>query len=324
MRSIYIVCLCIITLLAPLTSLSQENRPPNPQAGEIKIRAHLIHLGDINERDQTFYADFYLWLTWKPSSPAPTFEIINAVEIVKENDDEVKKLPNGELTRQLRVKGTFRSPFHLQKFPFDQQNLQIIFEDFELDEKQLRYVAAKKPLSSNEDIQLSDWASVSLSHTETHFQYPFTEEDLGDEPTYSRFIIEINIERQLSFYITRFFIPLFIIVGISFLIFFIRPYEIETRMGIGMTSMLTLIAFSYSINELLPRVSYVVFLDRIVMLSYFFVFFVIILALLETTYNNKKEREIAHAINRFGRVFCIVSIGLATMFTAWLTGLFDA
>jgi len=312
----------MVALLWASICVAEESVITQPVAGEVKIRAHLIHLGDINERDQTFYADFYLWLTWKPHSPAPTFEMINAVEVLKENDDGVKKLANGDMTRQLRVKGTFRSPFNLQKFPFDQQNLKIIFEDFELDEKQLRYVAAKKPLS-NDDIQLSDWESVSLSYNETHFQYPFTEEDLGDKPVYSRFVIEVHIERQLSFYVTRFFVPLFIIVGISYLIFFIRPYEIETRMGIGMTSMLTLIAFSYSINELLPRVSYVVFLDRIVMLSYFFVFFVIILALFETTYNNKKEREIAYRINRFGRMFCIVSICLAMLCTAWLTGLFD-
>ena len=58
----------------------------------------------------------------------------------------------------------------------------------------------------------------------------------------------------------------------SWAIFWIHPTQIAPQMGIGATSMLTLIAYHFALAGFLPRISYLTIADQFIMWSLILVF----------------------------------------------------
>ena len=67
--------------------------------------------------------------------------------------------------------------------------------------------------------------------------------------------------------------PLFIVLFLAYLVFFIPDYEIGTSSSLTVTSLLAAIAFQWTMNDSLPRVSYLTVIDKIFYIVYLFVFY---------------------------------------------------
>ncbi|MDQ6962029.1 MAG: hypothetical protein Q9M28_05810 [Mariprofundaceae bacterium] len=89
----------------------------------------------------------------------------------------------------------------------------------------------------------------------------------------------------------------------------------------GLTSLLTLIAFAFSVSDLLPRISYPIFIDNIFIMCYFFVLFVIMAVLIETYYDQNGYNERALKIHRYSRPVFLIGFLLATYFIALMSEL---
>ena len=66
--------------------------------------------------------------------------------------------------------------------------------------------------------------------------------------------------------------PLVLIVFMSWAVFWINPKEAGTQIGISTASMLTLIAYRFTVDLLVPKVSYMTRLDEFILGSTFLVF----------------------------------------------------
>lgn len=71
--------------------------------------------------------------------------------------------------------------------------------------------------------------------------------------------------------------------------FFIPDYEIGTASALTVTALLAAIAFQWTINDSLPKVSYITLIDKIFYLVYFYIFY----AMTQTvvTFNMSKGSE---------------------------------
>lgn len=74
--------------------------------------------------------------------------------------------------------------------------------------------------------------------------------------TYARFDVVLDIERDWSYYAWKLGLPLTLIVFMAYGVYFIPPAAVPQQIGLGMTAMLTLIAYMLTLGNALPRISY--------------------------------------------------------------------
>ena len=77
-------------------------------------------------------------------------------------------------------------------------------------------------------------------------------------------------------FIIKVLIPILIVMGVSMLNVFIDKKELEAAIGLGVTSLLSIIALYFSISDNLPDVSYATTIDKMMMGSYFVIFITMI------------------------------------------------
>ena len=94
---------------------------------------------------------------------------------------------------------------------------------------------------------------------------------------YSRLACEIQFVRSMGYYLIQIYIPSSLIVVISWVSFWLNRGATPARVGLGVTTVLTMTTLMASTNAALPKISYVKSID--VYLG--FCFFMVFAALLE-------------------------------------------
>ena len=115
--------------------------------------------------------------------------------------------------------------------------------------------------------------------------------------------LTIDVEREVRYYIVQMLIPLAAIVLMAWAVYWVDPSVVATRLGVVVTTMLTLIAYRFMVGNLVPRLSYLTRLD-------YFMFGATALVLLTlfvmagTSYLSSRGRKEAVArIDKMGRLF---------------------
>lgn len=92
----------------------------------------------------------------------------------------------------------------------------------------------------------------------------------------SLYRMTLPAERDPSYYLYKLMLPLILIVMMSWGVFWIDPEKLDPQIVMASTSMLTLIAFQFTLNDVLPRVGYLTALDIFVLGSTVLVFLALI------------------------------------------------
>ena len=261
-----------------------------------KVGITLTALRDIDDAHSTFYADFYISISWYEEGCAklaagdaersiiqteeawetvqnPHIEFINAYgsEDSHIQDADLIVHNNGICTYSFRYSGLFRSQMDLRHFPFDHQKLKIIIESSELGISMLRLVPGRFNDIENLKLMtpdLPDWEIDGVSFDEGIGEYPYLEDS---ETSYSRLTFTVDVTRQYNHYIWKFLLPLVIIVMLSWTVFWIGPEQLESQMQVSISCVFSVIAFNFITAGQLPRIGYLTVLDLWVLLSYIFV-----------------------------------------------------
>ena len=283
---------------------------------EIEIGMYVLDIAHLDVKESEFYADFYIWYKapadsdWKPEN----------IEFMNGNIESATSIASattatGKMQWSQRIKGRFRGHFRLQSYPFDQQSLPIIIEDAENTVEKIQFIP--DPDSSTDfnqwlepELRVPDWqrngaaCDIDAHHYKTDF-------GLGSQKTssYSRLTFRVNLKRLFLPHLIKFILPLFIIAGMAYVVFYINASEFEAQCGICITALLSAIALHNSQADALPSVGYLLMADKIFMLFYVVIF----LALVQTVVNNNyaKRRRFDMAIYldkicRFWYVFILI------------------
>lgn len=73
---------------------------------------------------------------------------------------------------------------------------------------------------------------------------------------YARFDVVLDVERNWTYYGWKLGLPLTLIVLMAYGVYFIPAAAVPQQIGLGMTAMLTLIAYMLTLGNALPRISY--------------------------------------------------------------------
>ena len=118
---------------------------------------------------------------------------------------------------------------------------------------------------------------------------------------FSRFEYQFRMRRQLGFFIYKVLVPLALIVLMAGTVFLLPSPEIRSQISIGVTSMLTLIAYQFSLVNMLPQISYLTRADHFIFGSWILVFLALVKSIFTSCMVHQKKRELVSKVNAVGR-----------------------
>jgi len=205
----------------------------------------------------------------------PTIEFYNKKTKTNVNlggdADWVDIYSDGNVGTRLRDSAFFSTNFDFSRFPFDNQVLQFeLWSEYpstlvELVPDLIAMPIYKETLYTDDSssIQVPGWKIKEVDY----YNYDYEE---NDKLPYQGFFVDIYIERQSSYYLFKIILPIIFILVISWSVFWVRGSQIEAKVNITIVCLLSLIAYNFIIDEDLPKLSYLTFLDSFILLSYFY------------------------------------------------------
>jgi len=316
----------LIAALASSPALATEDRLcdgpsvccPAKIASELQNRVTValgvvvMGIANINERAGTWDADFYLYERWKPAPGlTPQTEIVNESERHATQFDTTE-VRDGECLRGRRIRSTLRANYNLRAFPFDHQSLPLEFSDDQFDSRQLVY--AERPYAAGLDDgvrrvalawKVEEGQNPTVMREQRQFKW-----DPG-APVYDYATFGVDVRRHVTFHLTKYFLPLLIIVALAFSVFWVDAEDLGSQVTVGVTALLAAIAFQFAEAGTLPEVAYLTLADRVYVVCYV----AIALAIFETIYSSsvarRGDKNRALAIDRRCRVIFPAALALA-------------
>lgn len=166
----------------------------------------------------------------------------------------------------------FRNDFNFKKFPFDKQRLKISLMEM--------YGLRPAPESSLQFLNNSIMYESLKNYTEKNIlkEWKITGFDIKqktanlvdyDLPS-AQFDIFIYIERNFLYYLIKIILPIFLILSLAWYVFWINPKELESRITTSIVCFLALVAYNFVIDNEIPKLGYLTYMDWIIMISYIF------------------------------------------------------
>jgi len=134
----------------------------------------------------------------------------------------------------------------------------------------------------------------------------------------ARFDYEINVKRNRRYYVWKVFVPLIVIVFASWAVFWVDPTQIGVQTGIGTAMLLTVVAFLLSLQNILPKISYLTRLDIFVYSSLVFVFLPFVQALTTCSLAAHGKELLARRLDRWSQVIFPLAFAAALMWFWWV------
>ena len=89
---------------------------------------------------------------------------------------------------------------------------------------------------------------------------------------YSRLCADILFSRSMGYYIIQVYVPSSLIVVMSWVSFYLDRKSAPARVGLGVTTVLTMVTLMGSVNRSLPKISYMKALDVYLAFCFWMVF----------------------------------------------------
>jgi hypothetical protein len=213
----------------------------------------------------------------------------------------------GHVTYLERFTTNFQLDFDWTAFPFDRQDF-YIKTDMLYPEENYVFV----PMDNYSEIDPNNGEDeFILTGFDTNVS---SEIASGLQPT-SRFTFHFSAPRHLEYYIFRIFVPILLIITVSYITFFLKDYS--RRIEIATGNLLLFIAFSFSLGENYPRMGYLTFMDAIMAITFVINTIVVVLNVYFKVLEQKGQREKADRLeapfNYIYPIAYLVSFGAAAL-----------
>jgi hypothetical protein len=281
----------------------------------IRVGMRLAHVYAISEHDGTWTGEISLVTRWPENGLRPELTLRNGASEPFVAVDETTS-HEGQCYRERRMRASFATWFRLRRFPFDGQLLRLLLEERAITDEQAIWEPELWPnvIAIDAYRELGGWQFEELPQLEVK-RSTFAAHAKAAKPRL--LIVSIPVTRLRQFYLSRYFLPLFLIVGLAYAIFFIKPDDLGSASAIGITCMLAIIAFQLTQAGTLPQVEYLTLADRVYIVCYLATAIALALAVWKANVAARGEGGLARALvldQRMRRVFPLVfalSVGAA-------------
>ena len=297
-------------LLLIATFGSLEAQELASQSRDVEVKVYLIDIDGIDSVTQSFVANLTLVFRWHDPSLAhagldsiskdlseiwyPRIQILNQQRLVKTFPQSAEVHPDGEVIYRQRVWGSFSQPLELREFPFDSQRLEVRLGSISFGSQNIQL----KPSTDSgisEKLSIPDWEIM---------QWDFMAEDLrfdNESSLIPGMVFSLEVKRDSNYFKFKVILPLVLIVMMSWLVFWIDPSLIPSQVSVGVTAMLTMIAYRFALAGMLPRLPFLTTLDIFVMASTIMVFLAMVEVIYTAHLSTNNQLEKARRIDRKAR-----------------------
>jgi len=298
-----------------LPTMRTDVAPTPDKGGPVQVDASFVVLDilGVDDVNQQINVDIGAMLAWQdprlrslegcrfPRSQVWVPDIVlqnsSSLRTARNNmRDQVVIGAEGRVSYRQRFFGDISTYHNLRNFPFDSHDFGITFMPVETGAEALKFVPDQANTWLSDRLNISGWHVHDLSLEEHSAKL----REVGQ--ILSMLTLTISAEREVNYYLFRVMLPLFFVVAMSWVIFWVPPSRFEFQIGLGATSMLTVIAFNLAVAGALPPLGYLTVLDQILIWSIAMVFLAIAEALVTglNVVNGRDAR--AHRIDRMARV----------------------
>ena len=334
-RLIRVLLVLVAVMAIPLGLPASVHADTGPD--KVTVGVFINDLQDIDLASENFTVDFYLWMRWMNPKidPSITIEAMNSEGTQNTTSsatggvsgeplyDAPLDMPDGSKYQVLRFQGVFSRKMNLEKYPFDTQVLEVVFEDKRSDASRLEFVRDRPPVTVNDGPAMSipGYVLGEPKMFVVAHKYPTNFGDISTEANvpYSRIIVALPVTRDVLPYVVKIVLPIFIVILITSLIYLLPARLEDARAGIGITAMLTIVALQWTTDASLPAVEYLTMLDLVYIVSMLY----ILAAMVYTVLASRRNRaEMAQALTakldrRVGFISLVVYLGILGLTLAY-------
>jgi hypothetical protein len=294
-------------------------RPIILQPIHVGVGLHLDQITQVNQREENFGAVGNLTLQWQDPAfafnpdtcecPVKVLDSAQFHKFVSDNNlrwprfvffnqqgnrwtqgDVFRIYPDGNVTYYERFSVTLQAPdFNFKRFPLDTQTFYIRLQCLN-PEEDYQFTELPKLTAIGEQLGEEEWYI-------TNHDTGVTSIVIGDDDSASQYYFRFLCQRHLSYYVFRIFIPLLLIITVSWVIFFLKDYA--KRVDISGANLLVFIAFNFTIASDLPRLGYLTFLDRMLIVAFVLTTFTVIGSVAMKRLDTTLKTELAQKIDRY-------------------------
>jgi Neurotransmitter-gated ion-channel ligand binding domain len=302
----------------------------------VSVAIFMTNLNELDELAEQFTVTAYLFMTWKdlrlsytPASSETRREValdsiwVPILTLVNHHGarESISKLafvdPDGTVRYQEEFVSHLSAELNLRKFPFDTEHLHIILQPVLADAETNRVRLIADPtltgVANERWTGLAQWNIVGVSIVNSNLVYG------GRMPTRPDLVFTLTVKREYSYYLWKIFFPLILMVIVSYSAYFIDVTDHYTQITIALTTILTVIAFSFSVESSMPKVPYLTYIDCFFLATYVIVFLALLVLILIHTMVKRNNHRRASNLRRISRwiypgVFVFVNAAILVNF----------
>jgi len=317
-----------VLLMGILIASPSPAQEPFGEPREVKIGLLMTDMSEVNGAQQSFSADVFVLATWQDPELAggsdqirtldydavwhPTLLIYNRRSVTESMPEEVMVRPDGTVTYLQRYTGEFSAPMNLREFPRDRQEFFVWLVAPTRAGANVSLVPDTSIVAlRTEHLSISDWKVGEASLAMQALQVA------PGAPVNPGIKLSFPASRRVTYYTIQVLIPLVAIVMMAYAVFWIAPTVVPTRVGVVVTTMLTLIAYRFMLANHVPRLPYLTRLDWF-MLGATVLVVLALFTMAGTSYLVSREKEsVVKKIDRAGRLLYPASFFVYSLFV-WL------
>lgn len=290
-----------------------EGNPIISEPLEVRVGSKLIQITNIDQLSEKFNAVAELRMEWEdpllsfnPEECQCEFKSFSGDSFQDFADDNEILIPvfsifNQQGNRWIQNQNAVVFPdgraIYLEHYTTDLQAPLFDFTKFPFD-TQLLYIQVQS--LANEDFfyytdpeELSEIGEL-LGEEEWFITDSWTDATIEEE--HANHWLYFTVRRHLNFYIFRIIIPLVLVIIVSWFTFFLRDFG--RRVEVSSATLLTFVAFNFTVADNLPRLGYLTFMDALLIgafvVSVIVVIYNVVLKRLETD----GRSDLAHRIDK--------------------------
>ena len=288
--------------------VTEEGKPT-----EVQVVGAILDVDKIDSTEQNFTLNFYYAYHWLDPRLAhdgpgsiirdlsevwnPRLTIINSQKHWSNTRDEVEISPDGEVIYRLHQFSSFSQPLDLHNFPHDRHvfKIPVVAAGYSSDEVVLvPYQHVDSFIA--EKLSVADWKISNM-------QGKSREITLANDLKLTGFVFSFEGKRLVHHYVVKSIIPLSLIVMMSWVVFWISPDLAANRLGVAVTTVLTLIAYHIALSAHMPKIPYMTNMDKFLFSSTLLVFIALIEVVISSRLYSTDRQALAHRIDIASRWF---------------------
>ncbi len=285
-----------------------------PAPDVVRVGAYINDIYDVNLSDKSFSVQFWVWFNYDSLAlrsddtlrPLATLEIPNAKEV--ESDLGFTEAAGAQgIWASKKIRAIMKKDWNIRHFPFDEQALQIELEDSNNDAKRMLYQADTTNTKLDPRLSLTNWQVTHFDFSTGTKTYNTTYGDpsLSGNSVYPHASLNITIARKSQWLLFwSLFTGLYVAFFISSLVFWIDADQVDPRFGLSVGGLFAAVGNKYIVDSILPQSTTFTLVDKLHILTYFFLLLCIILSVISLRIWKAKSPEQSQRFDR--RVFWTV------------------